>query len=85
MTTSGDRQARGGPDQAAMALEPQCIAHRHKGGGKLEGKVACRGADLRRPARPEELSPAYVFLASAVWSSYLTGIVLPVTGSVGAS
>jgi NAD(P)-dependent dehydrogenase (short-subunit alcohol dehydrogenase family) len=38
---------------------------------------------MRRPAQPEELSPAYVFLASSVCSSYITGIVLPVTGSVG--
>lgn len=41
--------------------------------------------DMKRPAQPEELSPAYVFLASPVCSSYITGIVLPVTGSVGAS
>jgi NAD(P)-dependent dehydrogenase (short-subunit alcohol dehydrogenase family) len=40
--------------------------------------------DMKRPAQPEELSPAYVFLASPVCSSYVTGIVLPVTGSVGA-
>lgn len=39
--------------------------------------------DYKRPAQPEELSPAYVFLASAACSSYITGIVLPVTGSVG--
>jgi NAD(P)-dependent dehydrogenase (short-subunit alcohol dehydrogenase family) len=39
--------------------------------------------DMKRPAQPEELSPAYVFLASAVCSGYITGIVLPVTGSVG--
>ncbi len=38
---------------------------------------------LGRPAQPEELSPAYVFLASAACSSYITGIVLPVTGSPG--
>lgn len=38
---------------------------------------------LGRPAQPEELSPAYVFLASPVCSSYITGIVLPVTGSPG--
>jgi NAD(P)-dependent dehydrogenase (short-subunit alcohol dehydrogenase family) len=37
----------------------------------------------RRPAQPEELSPAYVFLASPVCSGYITGIVLPVTGVVG--
>jgi NAD(P)-dependent dehydrogenase (short-subunit alcohol dehydrogenase family) len=40
-------------------------------------------SDMKRPAQPEELSPAYVFLASPVCSSYITGIVLPVTGSVG--
>ena len=39
--------------------------------------------DMKRPAQPEELSPAYVFLASPVCSSYITGIVLPITGSVG--
>lgn len=38
---------------------------------------------LGRPAQPEEISPAYVFLASAVCSSYITGIVLPITGSPG--
>ncbi|TFW25215.1 SDR family oxidoreductase [Massilia arenosa] len=36
-----------------------------------------------RPAQPEELSPAYVFLAAPVCSSYITGIILPITGSVG--
>lgn len=39
--------------------------------------------DFGRPAQPEELSPAYVFLASPSCASYITGIVLPVTGSVG--
>jgi NAD(P)-dependent dehydrogenase (short-subunit alcohol dehydrogenase family) len=40
--------------------------------------------EMKRAAQPEELSPAYVFLASPVCSSYITGIVLPVTGSIGA-
>lgn len=35
---------------------------------------------MERPAQPEELAPAYVFLASNADSSYITGIVLPVTG-----
>ncbi|QQM28801.1 SDR family oxidoreductase [Martelella lutilitoris] len=35
---------------------------------------------MKRPAQPEELAPAYVFLASAHTSSYITGEVLPVTG-----
>ena len=49
-------------------------------------KVAQFGkkTDFKRAAQPEELSPAYVFLASPVCSGYITGIVLPVTGSVGA-
>ena len=40
--------------------------------------------DMKRPAQPEELSPAYVFLAAPCCASYITGIVLPITGSVGA-
>ncbi len=35
---------------------------------------------IGRPAQPEELAPAYVFLASDADSSYITGIVLPVMG-----
>lgn len=38
--------------------------------------------DMKRPAQPDEISPAYVFLASAACSSYITGIVLPIIGSV---
>jgi len=41
-------------------------------------------SDVGRPAQPEELSPAYVFLASPACASYITGVVLPITGSVGA-
>jgi NAD(P)-dependent dehydrogenase (short-subunit alcohol dehydrogenase family) len=48
-------------------------------------KIAQFGADtdMHRPAQPEELSPAYVFLASSLCSSYITGMVLPITGNVG--
>lgn len=35
---------------------------------------------MGRPAQPEELSPAFVFLASPVMSSYVNGVVLPVIG-----
>jgi len=50
-------------------------------------KIAHFGAstDMKRPAQPEELSPAYVFLASPVCSAYITGIVLPVMGGVTGS
>jgi len=40
--------------------------------------------DMKRAAQPEEISPAYVFLASPVMSGYVTGIVLPITGDVEA-
>jgi NAD(P)-dependent dehydrogenase (short-subunit alcohol dehydrogenase family) len=45
-------------------------------------KVAAFGqhAPIGRPAQPEELAPAYVFLASDADSSYIIGIVLPVMG-----
>jgi NAD(P)-dependent dehydrogenase (short-subunit alcohol dehydrogenase family) len=43
-----------------------------------------RNSDMKRAAQPEEISPAYVFLAAPVCSGYITGIVLPITGSVGA-
>ena len=38
---------------------------------------------LGRPAQPEEISPAYVFLAAPCCSSYITGTVLPTTGNAG--
>ena len=45
-------------------------------------EVANFGKDspMGRPAQPEELAPAYVFLASNADSSYITGIVLQVMG-----
>jgi len=41
-------------------------------------------SDMGRAAQPEEISPAYVFLAAPVCSGYISGIVLPITGSIGA-
>ncbi len=35
---------------------------------------------MGRPAQPEEIAPAYVFLASPQTSSYITGEVLPIIG-----
>jgi NAD(P)-dependent dehydrogenase (short-subunit alcohol dehydrogenase family) len=50
--------------------------------GASREKVAKFGSQspMGRPAQPEELAPAYVFLASDADSSYITGIVLPVMG-----
>lgn len=39
-----------------------------------------KGTPIGRPAQPEELAPAYVFLASNADSSYINGLVLPVLG-----
>ena len=40
------------------------------------------GADtpMKRPAQPEEIAPAYVYFASEVDSSYVTGEVLTLLG-----
>lgn len=35
---------------------------------------------MQRPAQPEEIAPAYVFLASPQMSSYITGEILPIVG-----
>ena len=43
-----------------------------------------KDTDMKRAAQPEELSPAFVFLAAPCCASYVTGIVLPVTGRIGA-
>lgn len=50
--------------------------------GQSAKEVAKFGSQspMGRPAQPEELAPAYVFLASDADSSFITGIVLPVMG-----
>ena len=35
---------------------------------------------MKRPAQPEEIAPAFVFLASPHTSSYITGEILPIIG-----
>ena len=49
---------------------------------KEAGDVAKFGQDtpMKRPAQPEEIAPAYVFLASSHCSSYITGEILPIVG-----
>ncbi|MGY3041491.1 NAD(P)-dependent dehydrogenase (short-subunit alcohol dehydrogenase family) [Rhodanobacter sp. TND4EL1] len=39
-----------------------------------------QSSGMGRPAQPEEISPAYVFLAAPSCASYITGVVLPVMG-----
>jgi NAD(P)-dependent dehydrogenase (short-subunit alcohol dehydrogenase family) len=45
-------------------------------------KVAQFGADvqMKRAAQPEEIAPAFVFLAAPSCSSYITGEILPILG-----
>jgi NAD(P)-dependent dehydrogenase (short-subunit alcohol dehydrogenase family) len=49
---------------------------------KQSSRVRRFGADtaMGRPAQPEEIAPAYVFLASPQCSSYITGEILPIIG-----
>lgn len=35
---------------------------------------------MKRPAQPEEIAPAFVFMAAPSCSSYITGEVLPIIG-----
>ncbi len=48
-------------------------------------KIRTFGSDtpMKRAAQPEELAPAYVFLAASCCSSYITGEILPVVGGYG--
>jgi NAD(P)-dependent dehydrogenase (short-subunit alcohol dehydrogenase family) len=45
-------------------------------------RVSKFGADtpMKRPAQPEEIAPAFVFLAAPSCSSYITGEILPIIG-----
>ena len=49
---------------------------------KAADKVSQFGAQtvMKRPAQPEEIAPAYVFLASPQMSSFITGEILPIIG-----
>ena len=44
--------------------------------------VAKFGGDtpMKRPSQPEEIAPAFVFLAAPSCSSYITGEILPIIG-----
>ncbi len=52
--------------------------------GAKKEKIKTFGKDqpIKRPAQPEEIAPAYVFLASDADSSYITGVILPETGGL---
>ncbi|HWB84123.1 MAG TPA: SDR family oxidoreductase [Bryobacteraceae bacterium] len=54
---------------------------------KEAGDLTKFGADtpMKRPAQPEEIAPAYVFLASPHCSSYITGEILPIVGGYSGS
>jgi NAD(P)-dependent dehydrogenase (short-subunit alcohol dehydrogenase family) len=63
------RRARAGVD-AAQSRRP------------ARGEVAefGKGTPMKRPAQPEEIAPAFVFLAAPSCSSYITGEILPIVG-----
>jgi NAD(P)-dependent dehydrogenase (short-subunit alcohol dehydrogenase family) len=51
---------------------------------KQIAKFGC-SAPMKRPAQPEEIAPAFVFLASAQCSGYISGEILPVVGGYSGS
>ncbi len=52
---------------------------------KSADRIARFGSDtpMKRPAQPEEIAPAFVFLAAPSCSSHITGEVLPIIGYSG--
>ena len=61
------------------ALRRIRLAHEDAG---QAARVSNFGGDtpMQRPAQPEEIAPAYVFLAAPSCSSYITGEILPIIG-----
>jgi NAD(P)-dependent dehydrogenase (short-subunit alcohol dehydrogenase family) len=49
---------------------------------KSAERVQSFGGDtmMKRAAQPEEIAPAYVFLAAPTMSSYITGEIIPIIG-----
>jgi NAD(P)-dependent dehydrogenase (short-subunit alcohol dehydrogenase family) len=45
-------------------------------------KFGCK-TPMKRAAQPEEIAPAYVFLAAPSCASYITGEILPIVGGYG--
>jgi NAD(P)-dependent dehydrogenase (short-subunit alcohol dehydrogenase family) len=52
---------------------------------KQPEQVAKFGSDtsMKRAAQPEEIAPAFVFMAAPSCASYITGEVLPIVGGYG--
>jgi hypothetical protein len=80
-------QAKPGKE-SQLTPRPNYQAPLYKGAEKLNPSdkqaedVAEFGADtpMKRPAQPEEIAPAFVYFASEVDSSYVTGEVLTLLG-----
>ena len=62
------------------SVPPQLIVPALRPGGSQQALLFDPDERMGRPAQPEELAPAYVFLASNADSSYITGTVLQVMG-----
>jgi len=53
----------------------ECHGRAHSIGSRFGANTV-----MKRPAQPEEIAPAYVFLAAPGCSSYITGEILPIIG-----
>jgi len=79
MATHDVRVVRGA---RVNAVAPGAVWTPHNPSDKSSKDITQFGAQtpMKRPAQPEEIAPAYVFLASALCSSYITGETLPIIG-----
>jgi NAD(P)-dependent dehydrogenase (short-subunit alcohol dehydrogenase family) len=75
---------RGKPDkkQGAMQAGARRYPEPKLPADKPAKLVETFGGDtpMGRPAQPEEIAPAFVFLAAPCCSSYITGEILPIIG-----
>jgi hypothetical protein len=68
--------------RAVEAEGRRCIALSGDPADKPPKAVAKFGSEtpMKRAAQPEEIAPAYVFLAASCCSSFITGEILPIIG-----
>ena len=70
----GEKGDGKGPGSLNLPLKPADLTN-----AKMVAEFGTQ-TPMKRPAQPEEIAPAFVFLASPQTSSYITGEILPIIG-----